>query len=225
MKTLIFHGSLRALFPEDITVEADTVAEAVSALQHRPGARGMVRPTVVIRGFYSRDALYEKTDVTEIHLEPAMVGAGAWARIIVGIIFIIVGALTSWCGGGFLIGIGISLVAGGIMQLLAPTPQAHVADDRSRYISGTKNTVEIGTPIPLIYGTRKAYGHYISFDIDSGDFNQSPASWYASNYTDYSTLNSATAPHADYTPALASGPDSVYPINTIRDGEYYVAPI
>ncbi len=223
MKTLIFHGSLRTLAPDNIQVEASTIAEALSALQQYKAFSPIngQRHTLLVEGFSTRDALYEKTDTDVINIYPVMAGSGAWARIIIGVVLIVVGVFTSWTGvGAGLISAGIGMVLGGVLQLLMPQPSAtSINSDKSRYLSGTKNTVAIGTRIPIIYGTRKAFGHYLSFDIDSGDFNQTPASWYASTFTNFGELTSASAPATgEYEPQLADGPNTHYP-TTYLHGE------
>lgn len=210
MKTLIFHGSLKTLCPQNFEVEADTVAEALSALQNLKTFQVKLgeKIAVMIEGFNSRDAIYDKTDVTELHIHPAMLGSGAWARIIVGTVLVVVGA---YFGIQPLISIGISMVLGGIAQLLAPQPSSTKSEEKSRYLSGQKNTVAIGTRIPILYGRRKVYGHYLSFDIDSTGLNSSPASWYASSFTNYDDLTSGNSPPiGDYSPHLYNSPSNRY---------------
>jgi predicted phage tail protein len=38
-------------------------------------------------------------DATEIHIFPVVKGKSGWVRIIIGVVLIVVGALTSWAGG------------------------------------------------------------------------------------------------------------------------------
>ena len=69
--------------------------------------------------------------------------------------------------------IGVSLVLGGIMQHLAKAPKADPTsgDKKSRFISGSANTVAAGTPISLIYGGPiKVAGHFLTFDMDSENY-------------------------------------------------------
>lgn len=206
MKTLIFHGYLKDLHPEPLRVAATSVAEAVSALQLIPAfqlAPGE-KHSVAIDGFASRDALYDRTDVEEIHIRPVMAGAGRGAlQIVIGIV-LIVGALAS---GGALIAAsgaltatgsialaGAMMVLGGILQMLSPQPTVSKEDEKSRYLGQGRNTVAIGTRIPLLYGKHKAFGHYLSFDIDAGDLNKAPEAWYSSPYTDYGSTTYSAAP-------------------------------
>ena len=72
----------------------------------------------------------------------------------------------------FLANMGASMVLGGLIASMNRAPKADPisGDKRSRFISGSKNTVDAGTPIPLIYGKMKVGGHYLSFDIDAEDY-------------------------------------------------------
>lgn len=196
MKTIKLHGSLRDIYPYDITVEAATAAEAISSLSCIPefqhAARGGYIP-VEAPGFQSKDALYSLTDEEVIDLYPSLVGAGGKAgglQIIIGIV-LIVAAITfppaAAAGYGFgitqgaVVLAGAMMVLGGVLQMLAPTPSiTSGTDKKSDYLGTAKNTVRIGTPIPMVFGRRRVYGHYISFDIDAKDsqyVKSSAASW------------------------------------------------
>lgn len=204
MTTIILHGHLRDLHPASIQVEANSAAEAISALQLIPalaGERGEMRHSVVVEGFNSRDALYDRREIDVLHIHPVMVGAGGSrpgvVQVVVGIALIVVGVIAGppgWAGisqGMFYLS-GAMMVLGGVLQLLAPQPKLDT-NEKSRYLGTGKNTVAIGTRIPMIYGRVKAYGHYISFDIDSGRFDGAPADWYSSPYTDYGQLTYSSA--------------------------------
>lgn len=205
MTTIILHGYLRDLHPDPIEVEANSAAEAISALQLIPalaGELGEKRHHVVVEGFASRDALYDRRPIKTLNIRPVMQGSGraGVGQIIIGVALIVVGVLTAPAGGfaGISTGAfylsGAMMVLGGVLQLLAPQPKLDT-NEKSRYLGTGKNTVAIGTRIPMIYGRVKAYGHYISFDIDAGRFDGAPASWYSSPYTDYGSLTySSTEP-------------------------------
>lgn len=200
MKTLKFHGSLAALCPDGFTVEASSVVEAISALQHHPSFNPSLgkQYAVVVEGFGTRDGLFAITDVEVINIHPAMAGSGGRgvAQILVGAVLI---AASFFVPGGQFVAMafmssGIAMVAGGVLQMLMPQPTVTgQSDEKSRYLSGAKNTVAIGTRIPLIYGTRKAYGHYISFNIDATDMGAIPKSWYVS-HDNYSDTQTGSAP-------------------------------
>lgn len=63
---------------------------------------------------------------------------------------------------------GAMMVLGGIVQMLTPVPETD-STEGSLYLGAGVNTVRIGTRIPILYGTRKIGGHYLSFDVDAKD--------------------------------------------------------
>lgn len=180
---IILHGSLKDLYPGLIEVLAETAAEAIMALSQRLQSIPSIKNRIAIElpAFQSRDSLYEKTDCSELHIHPALAGAGGKAggmQIVLGILLIAVAimmpasvalmgvTLTS----GSVMMAGAMMVLGGVLQLLTPTPEAKAgANEKSEYLGTPKNTVKIGTPIPFVFGRRKVYGHYLSFDLDAKD--------------------------------------------------------
>jgi predicted phage tail protein len=71
------------------------------------------------------------------------------------------------------LGIGASLVLGGVAQLLTPTPKvpqgADGQDDprKSYSFSGVQNTSRAGTPVPIVYGETLVGSVVISAGIDT----------------------------------------------------------
>ena len=181
-KTIILHGHLAEKFPDSITVEADTIAEALQALTQfqelspPPGERWAVQ----VDGITTQEQLFEITDIEEIHVRPETGGAGGRggiAQIVIGIVMVAVAlfapqalmALKISQGSMFLS--GAMMITGGILQMLAPMPEVKEGSDpQSMIMRGAGNTTRIGTPIPLAYGTQPLYGHYLSFDVDAVDW-------------------------------------------------------
>lgn len=245
MTTIFLHGYLRDLHPEPITVEANSAAEAISFLQLIPALAGdgTLRHQVRVPGFESHAALYERRNIKEIHLHPmetapanTMAGAGgkntgAYVQIAIGIILIAASyftAGTTFTPGQLLLAGGM-MILGGVLQLIAPQPKLD-DQERSRYLGNGKNTVAIGTKIPLLYGRVKAYGHYVSFDTDSGTFNSAPEPWYSSTFTDYGDATySAIPPAIPVTDPQAhdASPTSIfrglgYPATMVEAGTTYI---
>lgn len=176
MITVRLHGPLRGPITEPICIAASTVAEAIEAVSRQlphlaPTALGPKRARVV--GFDTPDSLYKhQTEDLTIDVVPAVFFSGsAEAQIIVGTLLVVTAA---FMGGVFwpaIIGsMGVSLMMGGIMQLIAP--QAKLSNDeenRSRYLGSPPNTVGIGTRIPILYGEDLVQGHIISSDIDAAE--------------------------------------------------------
>lgn len=72
-----------------------------------------------------------------------------------------------------MIGVGTSLLIGGIMQAISPSPKvtANASDpEASKYLGAPGNTTALGTYIPIGYGKFKVSGHYISFNISTKEF-------------------------------------------------------
>jgi len=72
-----------------------------------------------------------------------------------------------------LVGLGLAAVAGGVSQLLTPTPRvaqgADTQDDprKSYSFSGIQNTSRAGTPVPIVYGETVVGSVVISAGIDT----------------------------------------------------------
>lgn len=187
MKLIRFHGELKLLYPEGIQVEGASAAECISALQNFPGFRESdgVTHQVFLPDFQSRDAIYDRTDREIIEVHPMIEGGGgkwgAYLQIIIGVVLI----ATGWGAGAGtqILGMNIStltltgalMVLGGVTALLMPQPKLDTKgkeDNRSNYLNANKNTVKIGTRIPLLFGRRKWYGHYLSFNVTAAEKGQ-----------------------------------------------------
>ena len=128
-------------------------------------------------------------DLEEIHdpagqqvikIVPVVAGAGKVGSIIAGVALIalaiinpfgaaaIFGTAVSTIVGG----IGVTLVLGGVAQLLTPTPKLSLGSDsnndprRSYSFSSIQNTSRQGTPVPVVYGETIVGSVVISAGID-----------------------------------------------------------
>lgn len=179
MKTIYLHGSLKELHPTPINVHAQSVAEALSILKQIPGFDADNPRAVRVDGFLCRDAFYLPTNVKELHVYPALRGAGGNAgllQMIVGAVMVIVGAVLTFfpqfggtAYGPALMKVGAMMMLGGLIQMLSPQPKTSVSSssDQTLYIPSNQNTTKIGTRIKLIFGRMKTYGHYLSFNVDA----------------------------------------------------------
>nr|DAL17478.1 MAG TPA_asm: tail assembly protein [Caudoviricetes sp.] len=74
-----------------------------------------------------------------------------------------------------LTGLGLSMMLGGVVQLLTPQPKYNVgasssADNKPNYAFGAPvNTVSMGYPVPVLFGEREIGGAVISAGIFSSD--------------------------------------------------------
>lgn len=193
-KKIFLHGYLKDLYAEPIEVEAETVAEAVRYLEMIPELTpisGQLH-AVKIAGVDNEIALFAKNDIEEIHVYPHMGGSGGKGGLIQIVLGIALIALAVWTGGAGLFMMasgaplitsstlfmaGAMMVLGGVMQLLMPAPSmdnTNGQEEGSKYLSASGNTVKIGTRIPLLYGARRVYGHFLTFDVDAKDVSSAP---------------------------------------------------
>lgn len=196
MKRIVFSGYLQEMYPDGIEVEAETAAEAVSALSLWPGFRpgDNVRHSVVMPQFGSRDALYSRTDEPVLLMVPMQMvagGRGGLFQVIIGAVLIAVGFIlgpgTPWGAG--LIKVGAALMIGGVIQMLMPQPElgSTSQEEKSAYLPAGRNTTKVGTRIPLLFGRRRVWGHFLSVNVTAANKPQPtkpPAGTvYASNTT------------------------------------------
>lgn len=107
-----------------------------------------------------------------IRIVPVVIGSkkAGLLQTILGAVLVVVGVVTSAYGGAPLIGAGIGMMAGGIVQMLSPQPTGLAskqdADNRASYaFGGVTNTAAQGYPVPLLYGKRRIGGAIISAGI------------------------------------------------------------
>lgn len=217
MKKIILHGKLKELYDKPIEVEASTIAEAMRSLQFIPElqpADGAPWP-VTIQGVNSEIALYAETDQEEIHVYPRLGGGGGKGgllQILLGITLIALAFVLPGTAIGIALGLtkgtmlltGALMLLGGIMQMLMPVPETD-SDESSLYLGAGANTVRIGTRIPIVYGTRKVGGHYLSFDVDAKDIAlEGDPNEEAEGRPNYFQYDRTTVPVAPYRPIYAS---------------------
>lgn len=166
------HGYFKDFHDGPLMVEASTIAHAIEIVTRQlkgflPNAvQGRHRISVANCSYKD---LWDPLEREEIHLTPQIAYSkqGGFLQILIGIVLVGVGLLT---GQPWLIKIGALVALGGLAQLLSPQPEEDQGDNRkSRYLGAPKNTVGIGTRIPILYGTHKVYGHWLAFDVDAKD--------------------------------------------------------
>lgn len=152
------------------------------------------RPRIVakVRDFDTEQDIRRplRDDENEIHLYPTLMGAGGGNgglfKMIIGAIIIAVVLVAVVASGGTLLApatwgltafgsalltTGVGLFVGGLMELMMPQPKLDMSAsndlESSKYLGANGNTVKIGTPIALLIGRHKFYGHFISFNVDA----------------------------------------------------------
>jgi len=172
MKTIKVYGQLaKELGQRVFRAEVESVAEAIRFLvsnfphleRHMVGQHYRVSTG---KHILTEHELHYPTGATEtISITPVLVGSGAVGRIIAGALLVVASflipgvALFGVALAPILLGVGASLVLGGVAELLSPTPNTNLnpggeKDPRmqSYSFSGIQNTSRSGLPIPIIYG-------------------------------------------------------------------------
>jgi predicted phage tail protein len=170
MKTIKVYGQLAKEVGQRVfRAEVESVAEAVRFLiANFPHLEHLMADQYyrVSTGKHilSEHELHHPVGDTEvISITPVIAGAGAIGRIIVGVLliaasFFIPGvALFGVALAPIVLGIGVSLVLGGVAQLLSPVPSTQIGEKDPKAVesysfSGIQNTSRSGLPIPIIYG-------------------------------------------------------------------------
>ena len=187
LRKIKLYGKL-AKFIGHRVLEADvaTAAEAVRfLLANWPEAEAHMSDQHyrVSIGTYDIDLeeLHHPAGAAPISIVPVVAGAGALGRILIGALLIAGAFFTGGATIGLLglaapvavstvlAGVGITLILGGVAQLLTPTPKISQdeGDPRKSFsFSGIQNTNRAGVPVPVIYGETLTGSVVISAGID-----------------------------------------------------------
>lgn len=179
--TLTLTGYLGEVLPS-FCVDAKTMRDAMSALSEK--LRGLSRENyhqIMIEGFTTKNMLeMEIHEDLEVVVNPVFSGGSAVARIIVGILIIVVAFALQYLTAGastpytsYLVSAGLGMILGGALELFikpqAVEPRngsiAKVGDNL--LLSNDQNTTKIGTRIPVIYGKRRWFGQIISVGVST----------------------------------------------------------
>lgn len=170
---VILEGPLGKQFGREWELAAKSPREAISLIDAncpgvfnwmRSNAKKYSKYVVVcktgdrIEEFSEDQYQHQEGRFDEIRFVPVIEGAGNVARIVVGVIMIVIGYSFPVLA-PYLYPMGAALILGGVAGMLAPKPKMNdssgqgVADNRSSYyFDGPANTTAQGAPVPLIYG-------------------------------------------------------------------------
>jgi predicted phage tail protein len=190
LRKIKLYGKL-AKFIGHRVLEADvaTAAEAVRfLLANWPEAEAHMNDQHyrVSIGTYDIDLeeLHHPAGAAPISFVPVVAGAGAVGRIIAGVLLVavaiafpLIGVGAAAIAAGTTVGAvsasialtGLSLIIGGISQLLTPTPtiSKDEGDPRKSFsFSGIQNVSRAGVPVPVVYGETLVGSVVISAGID-----------------------------------------------------------
>lgn len=188
VRTVILSGPLGREFGREFRLAVNSPAEAVRALcilvpgfqqfLAKAKARGLEFAVFIGRQNLSVEQLNDPPGRDVIRIAPVLVGAkrGGVLQTIVGVVLIVVGVvLNAYTGvsGTPFINLGVSMVVGGVVQMLSPQPKGLGAKDSpenapSYSMNGTVNTQAQGNPVPLAYGGHDTKGMLVGSAVISG---------------------------------------------------------
>lgn len=192
VKTIRLYGKLGAQFGRVHRLAVSTPAEAIRALcAMRPGFEKVLMEAkdegygfAVFSGKknLSENELRNPIGSEDFRIAPMVFGAKEGViQVIVGAVLIVIGALIQFYIfdgapnpiSNYLYGAGISMMVGGIVQMLSPHPRGQstgdkAADTPSYAFNGSVNTMAQGYPVPLAYGK----GYWGSAVISAGIYAQ-----------------------------------------------------
>lgn len=168
LTTVILDGPMGKAFGRKWELAVNSPKEALAMVNaNKPGVFNWIRSNLKKYASYRVTCTYhdgKKEDLDndtykadrslkEIRFTPIIQGASATMKVVLGMVLIVVGALTLEYGGEYLISAGISMMAGGIAQMLSPKKKdKEDSGTSSHYFNGVVNNTEQGIPVPLIYG-------------------------------------------------------------------------
>lgn len=165
---LVFHGLLRDMFGDGVTMNASSVADALEGVstQLKDWPRKLA---LSVAGYNSKEAL-ETNAPDEVHLMPAMSGgSGKVFNFVLGAALIVVGIALGGTVGISLIVSGALMILQGVVMLFMKTPKIEGEDnpEESKYLGLNRNTTANRTPVTNAWGRVKLFPHWLSLQSDS----------------------------------------------------------
>lgn len=168
LKTVKLYGPMRKRFGREFELAVSSPQEAIRALSNQiPGfkeylfnskAAGLTFAIFIGKRNIGSDDLDVPAGRDEIRIAPVIEGSkrGGLFQTILGVALIAVSVIAPVTA-PYLMGMGISMVLGGVVQMLSPQPKGIGAKDDpnnmpSYSMNGAVNTQAQGNPVPLCYG-------------------------------------------------------------------------
>ena len=190
LRTIRIYGRLakflkRRKFQAEVASAAEAVRFLVANFPQLEKHMADQHYRVCVGGYdLAESELQDPAGQQEIKIIPVVAGAGAAGRIIAGVALIALSVVTAGFGGlaiagvalgNVAVGIGVSLVLGGVAQLLTPVPTMNTGsmantdkDPRKSYsFSGIQQNSRAGVPVPIVYGETLVGSVVISAGIDT----------------------------------------------------------
>jgi Phage-related protein, tail component len=194
LRTIRLYGKLGVRFGRVHRMAVDSAAEAIRALgsQHRGFDAYLTQSKDNGMGyavFYGKNNLSEQelhnpvARADEIRIAPIILGNknGGIFQIILGAVLVVVGVVVTGMTfggaaaiGGALVGMGVSMIVGGVIQLLSPSPKGRSSEDRPENkpgysFNGPLNTQAQGNPLAVLYGELIVGSAVLSAGINAVD--------------------------------------------------------
>lgn len=210
LTTIRLYGKLGAMFGRKYRLNVKSPAEAMRALcVQLKGFESYLTNSKVEYGVFvgkrniGQDQLCDPSGGDDIRIAPFVSGAKAkWVQTVVGIVLVVVGYLVTTMSYGWaktigdgLMGMGVSMIIGGIVQMLTPSPKVNGPNDKdgnkpSTQFSGPVNTQAQGNVVGVCYGGPLIIGSavisagivaadnaYIPLNTDAGTYGGGSSNW------------------------------------------------
>lgn len=179
LREVLLSGSLARRFGRRFYLDVQSPAEAVRALccvlkgfrQHLRDSEALGLTYAVFEG--KRNIGPEElrlNGTAPIRIVPMLMGSarrGVWQTVL-GIVLIVVGVVLSETGyGAALVEVGVSMLIGGVVQLLTPTPKDPGAGEAPAFFNGAVNTTAQGNCVPYLAGEMIVGSAVISAGLES----------------------------------------------------------
>jgi len=173
LRKVKLYGKLGQLFGREWNLDVNSVGEAIKAIDIntnnkfsqyllKNGTKKYYKICVKNKkNTISKEEIGTSFGSGDIYITPTIFGSDkkSVGQIILGVVMVV----AAYYGGGFeqggssffqIVGtMGISMILGGVAQLLAPNPNAKSTDQRNSYLfQGNATTVYQGTAVGLVYG-------------------------------------------------------------------------
>jgi predicted phage tail protein len=186
MRTIRLYGKLGAKFGRVHRFAVSSLREAISAMcvmipgfEHElmnSRDRGIAYAVFLGKRNLAQNELHFPVGKEDIRIAPVLQGSkqAGLLQTVLGVVLVVVGAFISEYDGGTTLGLGITMLAGGVLQMLAPQQQGLSSKDSpqngaSYNFNGPVNVEAQGNPEPLLYGEMIVGSVVISGGIYSED--------------------------------------------------------
>lgn len=182
LHTIKLHGFLGKKYGKTVTLAGANMFQIMSGLISRFGHE--FKEDVRVNNWHlvegprakkkdiGEDELSKPLTEKTLHFIPAVSGASAELRVVIGVTLIVVGSIVP--GMQWLVPVGITMAVGGVVEMMTKPPgadsQQNQEDNGSYIYNSAKNVTSQGGAIPLLFGhVTRASSVFISTDFSSDE--------------------------------------------------------